>query len=54
MGYGVQVVGLGWTVWLVVIVFVLLAGVIGKLPLHCLLMLDGSEVYMLHVTYVIS
>ena len=25
-----QVVGLGWSVWLVVIVFVLLAGVIGK------------------------
>lgn len=32
---GVQVVGLGWSVWLVVIVFVLLAGVIGKSPPHC-------------------
>lgn len=32
---GVQVVGLGWSVWLVVIVFVLLAGVMGKPPVHC-------------------
>lgn len=29
-----QVVGLGWSVWLVVIVFVLLAGVMGKPPVH--------------------